>query len=169
MSEENFELKANQLLHDLGQFLNLGELEFDPEDDTCTLVLDDTLEINITPNSESGVLVLHHLVGILPQENRQDILEQLLEANLFWAGTKGATISIERRSGSVFIMRSLTLYTSDGEPLNGEAFGNVIADIAGAAKYARSLLVPEAPYTLTSEEDQDGGSIKERFDVSILN
>ena len=156
MSEENFEFKANQLLKDLGQFLNLGELEFDPEDDTCTLVLDNTFEIHITPNSESGVLILHHLVGILPLENRQDILEQLLEANLFWSGTKGATISIERRSGSVFIMHSLTLYTSDGEPLNGEALGNAIGDIACAAKHARSLLVPSA---LISGEDQEGDNI----------
>ena len=167
MPDENFESKANDLLTQLGQFLQVGELEFDEEDDTCTLILDNTLEINITLNMEGETLILHHLVGIVPQENRQEILEQLLEANLFWSGTKGATISIERRSSSVFVMRSITLYDSDGRPLTGEDLGNAIADLANAAQYTKSLLVADAE--ISPEENQEEKNDHQAFDIAKLD
>lgn len=170
MSGEDFESKATALLTSLGQFLQLGELQFDEEDDTCTLALDGTIDINITPHGEEETLILHHVVGTLPPENRQEILEQLLEANLFWAGTKGATISIERRSGSIFIMRSLTLYSSNGELLTGEALGNAIADLANAANHVRSLLSGSVKSNCSLEnEDQKETKKEEGFDISILD
>ena len=169
MSDDYFESKAKQLLNELGEFLKLGELAFDEEDDTCTLVLDDTIEINITLHTEEEILVLHHLIGILPQENRQEVVEELLESNLFWSGTRGATLSIERSSGSVFIMRALTLYASDGEPLTGEALGNAIADLANASKDIKSLLVGESPEGASQEEGLPEKGNRESIDISKLS
>ncbi len=138
---ENFNDQATEILESLGLFLGLeDDLEFNEEDDTCILQLDEKTRINITLNPENDTIILHHLMGMLPSSNRSDVVEQLLEANLFWSGTHGATISIERETSVVIIARAMMLYAADGNLLTGEGLGAAIAELASAAIHWKSLL-----------------------------
>ena len=141
---DSFEAQATNALAELGEILGLEDLEFHDEDDTCLLELDGKTKIAITLNEERGEIVIHLLVGQLPEENRYDVVEQLLEANLFWAGTRGATLSIERERGDVFLTRALSV-----NGLDGAALGTAIADLASSAEQWSSLL----KQNITSEEE----------------
>lgn len=138
--DESFRNHAEEILESLGRFLELDDLNFSEVDDTCILQLDDKIQVNITLNSNNDTIVLHHLMGTLPEENRSEVLEQLLEANLFWSGTNDATISMERDTGLVIIARALAIYTSNGTLLTGEALANAIAGLANAASSWKPLL-----------------------------
>ena len=150
---DSFNTQAIKALVEFGEALGLSDLEFDDEDDTCLLQLDGKLEIGITLNEERGEVVIHHRVGKLPEENRYDVMEQLFEANLFWAGTRGATLSIERERGDVFLARALNINGLDGTVLSA-----AIADLADIAEYWGTLLekgtLPhedEAPSTFSDQ------------------
>lgn len=148
---ENFETQAETILESLGNVLGLAQLEFDNEDDTCMLLLDGKLEIAITLNEESNELIIHHQIGTLPESNRYDIVEQLLEANLFWAGTRGATISMERTSGVVIIAQAIGLHDSNGTLLTGEDLGTVIVNLAEVATHWAKLLSERSISTSSNE------------------
>jgi len=128
--DESFRNHAEEILESLGLFLELDDLKFSEVDDTCILQLDDNTQVNITLNANNDTIILHHLMGTLPEENRSEVVEQLLEANLFWSGTNEATISMERNTGLVIIARALAIYASNGKLLTGEALANAIADLA---------------------------------------
>lgn len=147
---ENFRADTQGILESLSLFLGIDDLKFSEEDETCTLQLDEKVQINITLNATNETLVLHHLMGVLPESNRAEIMEQLLEANLFWSGTNGATISMERDTSFVIIARALTPYQAEGNLLTGEELATAIADLANAATSWRALLENQ---NITSEEE----------------
>lgn len=167
---EFFENHAQKILESLGYFLDLDDLKFSEVDDTCILQLDDRIQVNITLNSTNNTIVIHHLMGQLAECDRAELVEQLLEANLFWSGTNGATISMERDTGLVIIAHALAIYTSDGKLLSGEGLANAIADLASAANLWRPLLEnqsvedPEA----TSRGDQEAAG-RAPFDITALD
>ena len=168
--DESFKNHAEEILESLGLFLGLDDLKFSEEDDTCILQLDDKIQVNITLNSTNDTIILHHLIGTLPESNRSKIVEQLLQANLFWSGTNGATISMESDTGLVIIARALAIYTSDGKLLTGEALANEIAILANAANSWKPLLEnqnvedPEA----SSRADQEATG-REPIDITTLD
>lgn len=143
----DFYTEAEAILESLGSIVGLPQLEFDEDEDTCTVLLDKKFEISITLNQSNNELVLHHQLGILPEENRYEIVEQLLEANLFWAGTRGATISMERSSGSVMIARAIGLYNHEGKKLTGEVLASTIAELADVSLHWGRLLSKEGVAT----------------------
>ena len=134
MSEEPY-AQAENAIASLGEVLGIENLELDEEDNSCLLQIDGRLEIHITFNDDRDELIIHHRVGKLPEEGRCDVVEQLLEANLFWAGTQGATLSIERETGDVFLARAL-----NPNGLDGAALGAAVVAIADVADYWRTLL-----------------------------
>ncbi len=136
----DFQNQAQSILESLGKTLGLDGLTFENAASTCLLVLDGKMEIAVTLNEENNELILHHQVGTLPESNRYDIVEQLLEANLFWSGTRGATLSIERTSGVVIIAKALGLHGPDGVLLTGEALGTAIINLAEVAAHWAQLL-----------------------------
>ena len=62
------------------------------------------------------------------------------DLNLFWSGTRGATLSIERTSGIVIIAKALGLHGHDGVLLTGEALGTAIINLADVADHWAQLL-----------------------------
>ncbi|MFI0347359.1 MAG: type III secretion system chaperone [Chthoniobacterales bacterium] len=140
----NFQNQAETILESLGKILGFDQLEFDTDDDTCLLVLDGEIEIAVTLNEENSELILHHQIGTLPERNRYDIVERLLEANLFWSGTRGATLSMERTTGVVIIAKAVGLYDTDGVLLTGEELGSAIVNLAEVATHWGKLLGSDA-------------------------
>ena len=151
----DFQTQAEEILESLGKILGFEDLDFYDDDDTCLLMLDGNREVAITLSEESNELILHHQIGILPETNRFDIVEQLLEANLFWAGTRGATLSMERVSGDVIIAKAIGLINADGTALTGEELGTAVVNLAEVATYWAKLFKGETPPPLVDDRRSD--------------
>jgi len=88
--------------------------------DTVMLDVDD-MPLSIIGLKELGLVVLSGVVGEPPPEDRMERLYRaMLEANHNFAGTAGATLSIDADSGNVTLCRALPLDTTDGETFFAE-------------------------------------------------
>jgi len=92
--------QASAIVKALGDRLGLEGLELD-EDDSCTLRFGEALEV--TMQLDDDAFVLSAEVGVAPAPAEPAMLEALLEANLFWSGTGGATLSMDPSSRRVFL------------------------------------------------------------------
>lgn len=136
----NFQTTVDQILESLGKELGIPELEFEEESETCILEIGDNLRLNISSDEANQEIVLHGEIGFLPTSNRQEVVEQLLEANLFWSGTRGATVSVERTTGTVIVARAFTLYQSNGILLQGTTLAKAIVDLVEIIEYWSAFL-----------------------------
>lgn len=136
----DFQTTADQILESLGKELEIPDLEFEEESETCVLQIGEKARVNITCDQTNQEIVLHAEMGLLPTSNRNEIVEQLLEANLFWAGTRGATISIERQTGTVIVARAMSLYEPSGILLQGKTISAAIIDLVEVMEYWSTLL-----------------------------
>jgi hypothetical protein len=136
----DFQTIADQILESLAKELGIPELEFEEETETCTLQIGEKDRVNITCDQTNQEIILHAEMGLLPPNNRNEVVEQLLEANLFWAGTRGATISIERQTGTVIVARSMSLYESSGTVLQGKTIAAAIIDLVEIMEHWATLL-----------------------------
>ena len=65
------------------------------QDDSCQLLFDG-LPLTIEYLSESDSVLFFSALGGLPRDNREDFCLKLLEANHFFSGTAGGTLSVHR-------------------------------------------------------------------------
>jgi Tir chaperone family protein CesT len=94
------------VIREFGEKIGIPQLAFDDRG-FCQLAFDDRTVVQIQANDEAGTCVLFSLVATLEQSDRLPIYESLLQANLFWSGTDGATLGVEPQTGSVFLARQL--------------------------------------------------------------
>lgn len=94
--------EVNGLLHDIGQSLELPTLALD-ENDHCVLLFDDKVVLNMELDIEKELLIIYSYLGEVPFEGRETIFETLLESNLFWKDTQGATIGIDKQTQTVVL------------------------------------------------------------------
>ena len=92
----------NAVLKRFGDDIGLENLALD-DNDHCLLSVDDRQTVQIQLDCDRDELVLFTDLGRLGQSNRLEICETLLEANLFWNGTDGATVGLERSEGLLFL------------------------------------------------------------------
>jgi Tir chaperone protein (CesT) family len=83
-------------------------------DGMAAVEIDRGIVVNFQSRSSPPLLVLFALVGPLPQPGRNALAEELLEANLMWLGTNGATLSLQRTAdgatADVVIAQSITVH-----------------------------------------------------------
>jgi hypothetical protein len=83
-------------------------------DGMAALEVDQGIIVNFQARSSPPLLVLFALVGPLPQANRCALAEELLEANLLWLNTNGATLSLQRDADGatpdVVLAQSITIH-----------------------------------------------------------
>lgn len=70
-----------------------------------TLFIDD-VAVNLELDEGSGRLLLYAGLGI-PEGDPAAIHVELLEANLFWQGTGGATLALQPETGAVLLVQAL--------------------------------------------------------------
>lgn len=92
----------NNLLSDLGKNIGLPDLKPSSEG-LCSLRFDDKVTIDLEHHEESGVLTFSCVVGTLSEHEAEAFYPQLLEANLLWGGTGGATLAMDRATKKVFL------------------------------------------------------------------
>lgn len=98
MSLEHF----NDLLKDLGKSVGLPDLK-PSSDGLCSLRFDDRVTIDLECSEERGALIFSSIVGTLLPYQAEKIYPELLEANLLWVGTGGATLGVDPATLSVFM------------------------------------------------------------------
>ena len=98
MSLEHF----RRLIKMFGEHIGIPYLESHPQG-LCSLRFDDRVTIDLEYNEEQGAILLSSLVGVLKPEESKLFYDELLEANLLWGGTSGATIGLDPASLTVFL------------------------------------------------------------------
>ena len=124
-----------------------GSLGFD-EDGRAAIDAGDGLLIGVEHLPNTRQLVLHAEIGELPagRGGLAELCRELLHANLDLGETAGATLGVDRESGTValFARRS-------AENLDLESLESWLADFADTGKrWAERLAGPEAP------DDEEG-------------
>ena len=72
------------------------------DDGCCQFIVDDSFAVNVGHNQASGAIVFFSVVGDFP-ENGGDLALALLQANCFWEGTGGATLSVDADGRQVLL------------------------------------------------------------------
>lgn len=98
MSIENF----NQLLAEFGSGIGLKELTAD-QDGYCSLLVDDdhTLHLKYDDDTESFRFFME--LGTLPEESRQQMSADILDANVMYRGTGGCVLGVDALSKKLTI------------------------------------------------------------------
>lgn len=84
--------RLQALVSELGRRMGLSQLQMDP-DGGCALALDQRMTISLQYRQAENELWLYADLGPTPQRTPA-FYEQLLQANLFWRLTMGATLSL---------------------------------------------------------------------------
>ncbi len=82
------------------------------------LVFDSVLNIYVVLDAASSDLVVWALAGNLPPEGQAEILRALMQANLFWGGTHGGTLSLAPDGETVILARRVPLHGLETDELS---------------------------------------------------
>jgi hypothetical protein len=98
----------NRALHDFGEKFGLPDIVADANG-LCTLRFDEKFTVQMQYDANHDRLTFFTRVGQIPAHAKLAAYEKLLQGNLFWIGTDGATLSVEPQDGTVFLARQLPL------------------------------------------------------------
>ena len=128
MSED----RADALIRALGHAVGIDALSLD-DGGTCTLSMD---EVVLTLELDEGEdrLVLHAVLGPLPADGQAELFARLLEGNLFWKDTHGATLALDRRNARVLLLRAVPL---DAAPVG---FPDIVERFVDCAEAWREVI-----------------------------
>jgi len=128
----------NHLLQDLGKSVGLSELQASKEG-LCSLRFDDRITVDMECSQDKGVLIFSSIVGALLPEQSKDFHPQLLEANLLWSGTGGATLGVDPVTQSVFLC-----YQEKMKDLKFLRFQELLKGFSNVALFWNQHLTPGA-------------------------
>lgn len=93
-----------------------GAVDLSPDADGTVMLDVDGLELTIMGMEEIGQVALIGIIGVPPPEEKMERLYRaMLEANHNFAGTSGATLSINPDTGKVSLCKILPLALADGD------------------------------------------------------
>lgn len=127
--EERFAL----LLKELGDAVHIPNLAVD-ETGYAGLDIDGTL-VQLQLNPHTGIVTLFTRLGKVPDQHRAAVNERLLDANLFWQGTRGATIGADIETHEIVIENE-----TDTSHLDGPGLVAVVDNFERAAEAWRRYL-----------------------------
>lgn len=152
--------RLSELLTVVGTDLGL-ELRPD-EEGQCCLHFDDDFDVLLDYDFSSQWLQMHTLVGYLGNENREQVCSALLEANLFWMETEGASLGLAAGDGSIFL--------SDKRPidvLEAVEFQTWLETFVGTARKYQAILNALDP-SPSGEEEEEGDLDDEQAEATPL-
>jgi hypothetical protein len=98
MSKQNLQT----LLQRIGQTVGIPDLALD-DDGYCQLRIDGTLDIAIEFIEDGELAVFTARCGAIGDRNRAAVLQQIADANFYWVGSGGGTLSTNSREGTVYL------------------------------------------------------------------
>lgn len=125
---------AEELLAALGESLGIGSIELD-EDDNCGLTIDGSIDVVLEYDEAAGHFTLVTTPGTVPDEGRDAMLAELLNANLLWQGTGGATLGVDTTTSAVVMS-----YRRAVAGLDAESLQSWISDFVEAADHWRNAI-----------------------------
>lgn len=103
MDKRNLALK---LIANFGNMLTLPELTLDEKSNSCVLLFDGDIVLNIEFDDASGQLILSVYLDELPMHGAEPLLRELMIANLYWHRTDGATLGLEEATNGVILAQA---------------------------------------------------------------
>jgi hypothetical protein len=97
---------AVKLVANFGSMLTLPELTLDEKSNSCVLLFDGDIVLNIEFDETSGQLILSVYLDELPQHGGEPLLRELMVANLYWHRTDGATLGLEDATNGVILAQA---------------------------------------------------------------
>lgn len=98
--------QVRPLVQDLGRLVGIPDLALDGAGD-CVLTVDGDLTLELSFIDGEDRLVVAAPLATLDEEAPPGLLTALLDANVFWRGTGGSTIGVDRNTRTVLLMTSL--------------------------------------------------------------
>ena len=95
---------AQRLVAGLGRDLGLETLELDARTNSCVLMFQGDLLVNLEYDAATGRLVLSSYLDEVPATGAEPILRDLMSANLYWHRTQGATLCLEEGTGGILLV-----------------------------------------------------------------
>ncbi|MFI0348300.1 MAG: type III secretion system chaperone [Chthoniobacterales bacterium] len=129
----------NSLLKKLGTNIGLTGLSANSYG-FCSLRFDDRLTIDLECNEEQEKLIISSLIGTMITEQKEKFFSELLEANLLWGGTGGATIGVDPATLAVFIC-----YQERLAGMEFSRFQELIKEFSDTALFWNQRLVKNTP------------------------
>ena len=120
---------ANQLVQNLGNTLTVTGLQLDETSNSCVLLFDDSIIVNIEYDDPMERFVLSVYLEELPAENAEALLRELLAANLYWHRTHGATLCLEEGTNGIILV-----YAQPLASLDNAIFENILENIVPEAE-----------------------------------
>jgi len=153
--------KCKTLLDLLSKTLNLESLVLD-EDGQVFLLFDNALLVRIALEADRNVFSISSKISELEdvedEKLKSDLFQELLEGNLFWAGTQGATLGLDEMTNSIVMRIEEPLYA-----LEYERFEKIIEDFVNAVEFwsqhVESIKNGKAPSSLSSRTDVNLGGL----------
>ncbi|MCX5769441.1 MAG: type III secretion system chaperone [Candidatus Hydrogenedentes bacterium] len=121
--------RANQLVMEFGAMLTVDGLQLDPDNNSCVLLFDQEILLNIEYDAPADRMIFYVYLGELPQANAEPLLRELLSANLFWMRTRGATLALEEGTNGIIL-----LYAHPLEDLDKAKFEAVVQNVVQQAE-----------------------------------
>lgn len=98
MSRQNLQT----LLQRFGQTVGISGMALD-DDGYCQLRLDGKLDISVEFIEDGEQAVFTARCGAFGDHNRARVLQQIADANFYWVGAGGGTLSTNSREGMVYL------------------------------------------------------------------
>ena len=100
-------------LTQLAQELKLGEDLALDEKNRCFLMFDDTMLVEIEYKATDEIFYLKGNLGNVSESKIKLIYPKLLESNLAWRETNGATLGLQQYSEKVLLVQGVPMATCD--------------------------------------------------------
>ena len=100
-------------LNQLAEELKLEDVLALDEKNRCFLMFDDTMLVEIEYKATEDVFYLKGNLGNVSESKVKLIYPKLLESNLAWRETNGATLGLQQYSEKVLLVQSIPMSTCD--------------------------------------------------------
>lgn len=100
-------------LNQLAQELKLGEALSLDEKDRCFLMFDETMLVEIEYKPDNEIFQFKGNLGNVSESKIKEIYPRLLESNLGWKETNGATLGLQQYSEKVLLVQNIPMGTCD--------------------------------------------------------
>ena len=147
-------MELAELMKELASELGLGEIELE-EDGGGQITIDDDLAIDLEAAEDGFGFVISATVGTIPDEEREAVFAELLEANLLGQGTGGASLALDSTLNEIVLCRSIPQ-----DDLRFEVFDQELVTFVEALRWWRERL--ESGALGAKEEPQAASAVSMR-------
>lgn len=126
---------ACNLVADFGKMLTLPSLILDDLTNSCVLVFDGDLLLNIEYDDLGERLVFSVYLEAISGEGSESLLRELLGANLYWHRTRGATLCLEEGTNGIIL-----IYARSVTELDGSSFETLVENFLIQAEKWRARI-----------------------------